>query len=104
MCTDQVVFNQLLTDKQLGHFQFLGSFEVIPKYLINDSIVNFWVFTYILLPSFLRKSNSIPSSLTPFLYTGKNHLENLIEGEKIQQEMCEKFLMKTTEINIRRPT
>ena len=36
-----VFFNQLLTDKQLCCFQFSGSHEVIPKYMINDSIINF---------------------------------------------------------------
>ena len=36
-----VFCNQLLIDKQLGCFQFSGSHEVIPKYMISDSIINF---------------------------------------------------------------
>ena len=31
---------------------------------------------------FIRKSSNILSSLTPFLYIGKNHLQNLMEREK----------------------
>lgn len=64
----------------MSHFQFSDSFEVFPKYLLNESTVNFSVFTYILLPSFIGKSNSITSSLTPFLYIGKNNLENSVSG------------------------
>lgn len=91
-----VFFNYFLADEQLGHFQFPGSFEVIPKYMINDSIVNFCLHPHFcLLPSFIRKSNSIPPSSAPFLCRGKKHLQNLMEtGKKILQEMWKTFWWK----------